>query len=208
MQGIYDLDVSHDVNDYLITNQVLANSLDRGTATQYVKEKLLVCQSDDDLLLSLYLHDGVIERLRKDDPVLQLYHGNLEDFCLALEGISHFLYLVWNASYQRSVTIFEMELQAEIDKFIIVDTYLAQQSRHPPPGQLRQLLFESISFRKDLPLLELQRYRDASYYAEKYCWHLESSYLSKGRQQEMLRELRRFYRLSKGDKIRRIDHLH
>ena len=135
LQSIYDLDVSHDVNDYLITNQVLANSLDRGTATQDVKEKLLVCQSDDDLLLSLYLHDGVLERLREDDPVVQLYHGNLEDFCLVLEGISHFLYLVWNASYQRSVTIFEMELQAEIDKFIIVDTYLAQQSRHPPPGQ-------------------------------------------------------------------------
>ena len=45
------------------------------------------------ILSEAYLTDpnAIIRQLREDDPVVQLYHGNLEDFCLALEGISHFL---------------------------------------------------------------------------------------------------------------------
>ena len=48
----------------------------------------------------------------------------MECFCLALEGVSHFLYLIWNASFDRSVTLLEMELQAEIDKFVMLGIFL------------------------------------------------------------------------------------
>lgn len=175
----------------------------------HAREQLLVCEEEDDLLLSLYLHHRIIRNLTTSGELPYLHSGNLEDFCLALEGISHFLYLIWNARYRRSVTVLEMELQAEIDKFIMLGTILRQQSQAPAPGQIRDLLFESVRYHDHLRSEELQRYRDASAFAEKYCWYLESSFtLKQGMELQLYRELRRFYRLGLEEKLRRINYLH
>ncbi|MFQ5659075.1 MAG: hypothetical protein ACE5GZ_01510 [Gammaproteobacteria bacterium] len=209
LQDIYELDLAHNINNYLITDWDVAASLESSAPCKNRKEKLLVYQYKEELHLSLYLHDGIIKTLHDDDPALHLHNGNLSDFCLALEGISHFLYLVWNASYDRSVTMLEMELQAEIDKFIMLVSYLEEQFKRPAPGQLRRLLFESIHFHGELSAREFQRYRDANNLAEKYCWYLESrSYFRNGNERVLLGELRRFYRLNLDDKLRRINYLH
>lgn len=173
------------------------------------KEKLFVVQEQDDLLLSLYLHQGIVNNLESNQHCFYLHGDNLEDFCMALEGISHFLYIIWNASHARSVTRLEMELQAEVDKFVMLSKFMQQQSLHPSPGQLRQLLFETVSYHHDLTEHELQRYRDANNYAEKYCWRLESGrYLEEGSERDLLNELRRFYRLNLSGKLRRINYRH
>jgi len=183
----------------------LANSLDCGSSNPNLKEKLLLSQSEDELHLSLYLHNDVVEKMLEDDPVQHLHDGNLEDFCLALEGVSHFLYLSWNASFDRSITMLEMELQAEIDKFVMLVMCLEKQNKHIAPGQLRQVLFETAGFHEELSDFERQRYRDASYFAEKYCWQLESFYMNNRGRPELLQELRLFYRLTQTDKLRRIN---
>ena len=208
LQNIYELDIAQNVNDYLITNNNIADNLARDESHKDRKEKLLVIQGNDDLLLSLYLDAGIVKKLREDDPVMCLHSGNLEDFCLALEGISHFLYLIWNATYERSVTLLEMELQAEIDKFIMLAICMEQQYKRPVPGQLRRLLFEAINYHEGMSADEVQRYSDANKFAEKYCWYLESSYFRKGKEQELIKELRRFYRLNQDGKLRRISYLH
>jgi hypothetical protein len=208
LQEIYELSIAHNVNDYLITNQTLANVLDKGNSNPNLREKLLFKQDEDEMTLSLYLHNDVVKKMLEDDPVQHLHEGNLEDFCLALEGVSHFLYLIWNASFDRSVTMLEMELQAEIDKFVMLVLCLDKQNKQAAPGQLRQVLFESVSFHKELDEAERQRYRDASYFAEKYCWQLESTYLNSRGRQDLLQELRQFYRLTQADKLRRINRPH
>ena len=102
-----------------------------------------------------------------------------------------------------------MELQAEIDKFIMLGLLLQQQSQTPAPGVIRDLLFESIRYHEHLQAEELQRYRDASAFAEKYCWYLESSFtLRQGTELKLLKELRRFYRLGLKDKLRHINYIH
>jgi len=189
----------------LITNRALANSLDCGISNPNLKEKILLSQSEDELRLSLYLHNDVVEKMLEDDPVQHLHGGNLEDFCLALEGVSHFLYLSWNASFDRSITMLEMELQAEIDKFVMLVICLEKQNKRIAPGQLRQVLFETAGFHEELSGSERQRYRDASYFAEKYCWQLESIYMNNRGRTELLQELRQFYRLTQADKLRRIN---
>lgn len=209
LQEIYELDIDHDVNDYLVTCRHTAHKCGAPLSSMHSREQLLVCEQDDDLLLSLYLHDGILRNLETTDDRLQLHCGNLEDFCLALEGISHFLYLIWNARYRRSVTVLEMELQAEIDKFIMLGIFLRQQQQTPAPGQIRDLLFKSVAYHKHLGEEELQRYRDASAFAEKYCWFLELSFTRKrGAELQLYKELRRFYRLGLTDKLRRINYLH
>jgi hypothetical protein len=165
----------------------------------------LLRQDDDELNLSLYLHSDVVENMLRDNPVLHLHEGNIEDFCLALEGVSHFLYLIWNASFDRSVTRLEMELQAEIDKFVMLVLCLEKQNRKVAPGKLRQMLFETATYHEQLDESELRRYRDASFFAEKYCWQLESDYLSNRGRKQLFSELRQFYRLTQMGKLSRIN---
>lgn len=207
LQGIYELEVDHCVNDFLVTNR---EQLEAGIfSTINSRESLFVHQDDEALNLSLYLHDGIVENLKMQGKNLYLHTGNIEDFCLALEGISHFVYLIWNATYRRSVTRLEMEIQAEIDKFIMLSRFVTRLHVHLYPGQLRRLLFESVSFRKGMSDEETQRYRDANFFAEKYCWFLESrKYLHPGLEQELLKEIRRFYRLNLKGKLNRINYPH
>ena len=49
---------------------------------------------------------------------MRLDGENLADFWSALEGVSHFTYYAWNAARDKSVSLFELELQAEVDKFV------------------------------------------------------------------------------------------
>ena len=49
------------------------------------------------------------------------------------------------------------------------------------------------------------RYAEANRYAGRYCRSLSQRYLKDGAGASMMPELRRFYRLSQGGKIRRIE---
>ena len=154
--------------------------------------------------LSLFLDPQILDHFNTHDPLEYLDQHNIQEFCLVLEGISHFLYLVWNASYDRSVTLLEMELQAEVDKFIMLLECLENQSVAPTPG----LLFRANIYHDDLSYEESRRYRQASSYARKYCQHLEDRFLGQGDREGLLLELRRFYRLTKPGKLGRIGESH
>lgn len=200
--------LAHDVSDFLISSTNQARMLGGNRSNQGAKEKLLVHEENDSLNLSLYLDQEVLDRFENLDPFVHLDQHNLQEFCLVLEGISHFIYLVWNATFDRSVTLMEMELQAEVDKFIMLMTCLDQQSNPPAPGQLMRLLFETGTYHADLSREELQRYQDANFYARKYCSRLETLYPGVENRYRLLAELRRFYRLGKWDKLRRINLLY
>ena len=66
-------------------------------------------------------------------------------------------------------------------------------------------MFEDISFDSRLSAEQQLRYRRASHYAERYCQGLEHAYLRARGRSGLLRELRRFYRLTQHQKIARIE---
>ena len=68
--------------------------------------------------------------------------GNLADYWTALEGVSHFMYLAWNAGHDRAVSLLELELQAEIDKYVASWWLLREQDPARFPAELHRLLFE------------------------------------------------------------------
>jgi hypothetical protein len=207
LQSIYELEISHNIQDYLITSRELAQALDTHSSHQQAREKLLVHEDEEGLNLSLYLDEEIVNLFGESGYPAQLDRHNLEEFCLALEGISHFVYLIWKATHDRPVTLLEMELQAEIDKFILLSEYFAGSSRRLAPGQLRRLLFKSVSFHGSLGSEELKRYHEANRYAHAYCRRLESRFFNNRGQAPLLNELRRFYRLSKRDKLNRISRI-
>lgn len=207
LERIYEVQVAHDVDDFLITDSTLARQIDASENARDIEEKLLVLQDGDNVDLALYVDQAIVDCLTEDDPVEQLHEDNLVAFCTALEGVSHFLYLIWNAAFDRRITQLELEMQAEVDKYVTIATLVAAQQRGRVPPRLHAWLFDNPSFDPVLSGDELVRYRDANHYAGKYCFQLENRYLRprEGYSGEMLSDLRRFYRLTLRDKIRCIE---
>lgn len=204
LEQLYEIDIDLDVEDFLITDHRLAALLDRSPRPRDLPEKLLIEQSGEHAEVSLYLHELIIERLRDQNPLRSLHRGNLDAFMTALEGVSHFVYLAWNLAHDRPVSLLEMELQAEVDKYCLASALFAHQLGGIPED-LHPLLFERIRFDAQLERDEHQRYSAANHHARRYCRALHERYLRRQRGQRVTRELRHFYRLWHRRKIARIE---
>lgn len=205
MESLYGIGTQHCVNDYLVTDRAIAEAIDGDyDSSTRPAEQLLLTQAADEISLSLYIDATVLDRLSADNPCHYMHDGNMSDFCLVLEGISHFLYVVWSATYDRSLTPMELELQAEIDKYVAMSCMFLRQHQAPVPKNLHRWLFERISFRDGLDHSTRECYVDANRYAGRYCRHLERHYFRHKSQPDPSRELRQFYRLNRADKLHRI----
>jgi hypothetical protein len=202
LSEFYALDVPYRVDDFVTTDANFARALDGGG--RQVDEKLLIAETDGEAEVCLYLERDLLERLERRDPLNRLDGDNLEDFWTAFEGVSHFMYYAWNAQREKAVTLLEMELQAEVDKFVATALLLLQQGNRDASG-LHHWLFELPKLDGRLDGHELDRYRRANRYAAKYCRRLASASARGPAAEATQGELRRFYRLSHASKIEHIE---
>ena len=202
--GIYDVPIAHDVYDFLVTERP---RLPQAAPQAASEEELIIVEERDAVGVSLYLDPELLERLRRADPLEHLHAGNVADYWTALEGVSHFVYFAWNAGYDKPVSILELEMQAEIDKYVASFALLRRQSPQRFPAELMRLLFERTHVDPSLARGRQRMYRAASRYAEKFCRQLERG-LRDSRTElghDVLAQLRRFYRLSDGRKMAHIE---
>jgi hypothetical protein len=204
LSQLYDVELCHDVRDYLVTDQVLLDALTNGSPGREIDEKLIVHEADGAVDLALYLDARVLARLAAADPLQQLSGRNLADFWTVLEGISHFHYLAWNATHDRPVTLLELEMQAEVDKYVSTRMLLARQPGAQLGGALLDRLFVETVLAPELDPDERTRYRAASHLAGRYCASLEARFPAERLVPEMVRELRAFYRLPQSAKVSRV----
>ena len=205
---IYDVTITHDVYDFLVTDRQHLPAAARTHGP--TDEELIVAQPEEgdtgEIAMSLYLDPGLLERLGRADPMKRLHDGNVADYWTALEGVSHFVYLAWNAGHDKPVSLLELEMQAEVDKY--VGSYWLMRRQFPDrfPAELLRLLFERTRIDSRLAAGRENLYREASRYAERFCRRLERSLRgARGRSQaEVLTELRRFYRLTNARKVAHI----
>ncbi len=170
--------------------------------TRTPREQLLVRQGDDGIDLALYVDAAVLARLDRDDPGDRLDDRNLPAFLYALEGVSHFVYTVVCANAEREVSALELELQAEVDKY--VTCLLASDADPSSSPRWRRRLFEQFELEDDLDDHERDRYRAANENARRYAASLERRFVRRRGIVDMLGELRRFYRLPLHGKL---DHI-
>jgi len=204
LAGLYDAPAEHDVHDYLITDAAHAAALLGAVGPPATDEQLLVAEDGEGLELSLYVDRQVLERLLGRCPLRELSDANLADYCTALEGVSHFHYLVWNAARARQVSLLELELQAEVDKYASALRLLLAQRGGRFPGELFERLFDHTSFLPSLEPEQRARYEEAHRYAARFCRRLEERFLRRrqARPEAMVAELRAFYRLGRHAKLR------
>ena len=211
---LYDAPVAYDAQDFLITDRTKLRELLGSDATAasdrqvdgQADEQVIVTHDHDGIRIGLYIDAAVIERLTRNDPIASLDGTNLRDFCTALEGVSHFHYLMWSLSRGREVTLLELELQAEVDKYASALTLMTRQAEGRFPGGLHSRLFDRISFLPHLDAASRRRYEEANRHAARFCRSLEERFLRRRqlRPEAWLSELRRFFRCGHQEKIRQL----
>jgi len=149
-----------------------------------------------------------VRLLEADDGVLEIEviapelpdPPSLDAYCQLIEGVSHFVYLAERARTGLQTTQLELELQAEVDKFVVLALFrepfdLAHARR------LHQRLYERVAFLHPRGTVEGERYRLANDLAARLVRRLEITYASTGRRTELRDTLARFFRMGQKDKI-------
>jgi hypothetical protein len=156
-------------------------------ATRDGRETLLVHENDDELHLALILpREAASAPEALDDAYLQL-----------VEGVSHFVHLSERARTELPTTALELELQAEVDKFVL---FAFDDDGVPVDGHvpLREILYESGGFLHPEGTEMGERYRLATRLAARFAARIVAR-AKVGGAEELLR---RFYRAGQAEKIR------
>ncbi len=215
LSEIYDVQIEQQVDHFLCDLAVASAAA--GPDVEARREALLVQDDPDGLSLGLYIDENTLARVRAGrdlwlDATTSAYadHESLAHASLATEGVSHFLYIAFRSDAGESVSLLELELQAEVDKYVCA--LLAGQTRdaHDRTSLLsgngiglmkwrrqselaRAALFTSAQFIHDAQTDEGARYRAAVRYADQYARQIERVFLQAG-EADLMSELRRFYR--------------
>ena len=199
LDRIYDLELEVRIEEFLISREVCQNLAgDCATGSTVVVHQ---GREDEGIELGVYIGEETLTRLNELDLSSGVASEHFPALCIAIEEVSHFAYLMWNANRDKSVTQLELELQAEVDKFVTSALLLARKNRELVPADLMDRLFGDFDLRDGLDFSRRERYLTASSFARTYCSFLVRRFLGGPRVADLLAELRHFYRLTQRGKI-------
>lgn len=200
LQRLHDVDTHLDVEAYSIDDETRKNIPE---AIDGLVEQLFVRDDGETLELALFVAPHIVSCLHADDPRKHLHPGNFEHFCVALEGVSHFVFLAWRAGLDRPVTALELELQAEVDKFVVSWLLVLAGQAHPAitADSLLHCLFHSFALHQDIPIAEHERYRVASRAAYAVCKSFVQQAGPTPHAHRVVRAARLFYRRGLPEKL-------
>lgn len=202
IQAIYRLDATPSVANFRIDFQNLERILGRDESAGR-RETLIVRESGEHVDVALYISDEVVTGANtfvhagtgsERAPV----DPHLDAFCVAAEGVSHFVYLTFcGAQQERPVTQIELEIQAEIDKYLILRLLF------PIDGdRLLSRLFDRIQLVATNGHEE--RYAVANRAGRRYARWLNRRF-ARGRGDRALEDARALYRKPLAAKLEHID---
>jgi hypothetical protein len=197
LEAIYRVETKLAIDAFIIGD----DARERFNPSRAPREQLLLREDDGALEMALFVDAAALSNLERNDPTTRLDDRNFTDFCLAVEGVSHFVYVALRAAESRPVSQLELELQAEVDKFaccVLVSGTAAS---------LRRRLYGDVRYADDLDANEQERYRTANREAGRYAAALERRFVVRDETGALLAELRRFYRMALPEKLGRIAQL-
>jgi len=194
---LYDIQVIADIDRFIIGAYRGAYDISIGSGSSE-REALFLRQSGDCLELGLFIAPEVLNALNTAEPM-----DHPDELCVAIEGVSHFLYVCDRAEKKMKVTRLELELQAEVDKFIILQLFSLREPESAR-ADLFSMQFEKHRFDPKLSAEDMKRYETASRLAAKYCHFLLSNLFNPFRYDDLLAESRDFFHRNLAQKIERL----
>lgn len=123
------------------------------------------------------------------------------------EGVSHFVFLAERARRELPTTQLELELQAEVDKFLLLSGALARRPGDPPVAApvrsrgIRARLFEDVTYLHPEGTEPGDRYRFANRLASRFAMKLERAFERGVAASTLRRVLRDFFGAGQREKI-------
>jgi hypothetical protein len=127
--------------------------------------------------------------------------GRLDPLCQIIEGVSHFVYLTERAQAEQTTTQLELEIQAEVDKYVVLAASVRDLDARSS-AQLRSRLYEGAIYAHAEGSEIGARYRLANDAAHAFVARLERVHLAKRSFGALRSELRRFFRAGQEEKLR------
>jgi hypothetical protein len=171
LTAIYGLEIPLRAERFLIAPEKAHQLLPPGSP----RSGVAVLEEDDSLWLGLYL-----------DP---LDRGDAETL---VEETSHWVCLAWHAFHERCVSRLLLELQGEVDRYVVTRLCGGNGFRH----------FERFAWAAGMDGPTRDRYETAHRTAHRYCRSLDRRYPQRADVPGLLAELRHFYRASAEVKLR------
>jgi len=160
-------------------------------ATDRGREAMLVRERDGEVEVLVRLPRAVVDDAGRP---------SFDELCQAIEGVSHFLYLAERARRELPATELELELQAEVDKYVLL-THGERGFQVARAAEVRARLFERVRYLHAEGTERGARYRMANDLAARFARRLEAMVTRHGRVEPMRAALRRFYGAGQTEKI-------
>lgn len=200
LQGYYDIEPPYCISEFACRS---AQTETGSASCKGTTPEMLVYREDGtNLDISLFLNPSLLTDIDNNNYKANWSGGIFDNGCIVLEGVSHFLYMIFNAHHDRQVSFLDLELQAEIDKYVfaVIDTDCAES-----PDTLLDRLFCDIGYRSDLSAELKQRYQQANDFAYKYCQWLNCNFDLSVDNKALKAELEKVYRLNGNAKLQHIN---
>ncbi|MEZ4845722.1 MAG: hypothetical protein R2877_01755 [Bdellovibrionota bacterium] len=155
------------------------------------KPQVIYRDEGEDVSLGIYLGSDLFKQVKRKNKVF-----SFQDFCVMTEEISHFVYLVWSKANGKIINLLDLELQAEVDKFMLASDFFGSGK------DIFGKLFKHFHMRKNLGQDEQERYFTANRLGKKFAQamiHTKMSSIDK------MNWLRMFYRQNISNRILMIE---
>ncbi len=201
LKRLYNIESSHCAEDFLIFHKPIislknAGSKDLSGALFIRGADSLLDDPESSLDLGIYLSSSVRETLHNFHLWVSPWSvEQLNAFCVACEEVSHFHYLLYNVNKSRPISQFELELQGEVDKFVLsLFSHFDVSSRPQEKFEfLMSQLFEQFRLISSLEESQRRRYLEANCFARRFVQKLKKYFSETHDFSKIIHQTRRFY---------------
>lgn len=199
LQHLYRIEISQTIDKFVSSDRDIYMQL--GEQGEIPDEILLLREQDGAMDLGLFLDEAMLKRATAALHMDQWSQNDVQDIASVIEGVSHLVCVLWHADQEREVRPLDLELQAEIDKYVLMQQVCRSDTAR---AQCLHMLFD-VTGSEDDPLLA-ERYARARREAWIYCQWLQARFDCDN--DLLQRELATFYRRSGPAKLRYISEVH
>jgi len=144
--------------------------------------RVLVREEAGSVAARIYYPDVLIRNLEECPPARGLTDANIDAFATFVEELDHFLLLAERVRLARQVSLLELEMHANVTKYLVCALFLAGSRGRGKKAPLADEdrvwllwhLFEKITFAEPDPRVQ-SRYRAAARFARRFLGELDAS---------------------------------